>query len=71
MCPDGHPRNLLSGFPNFLAILNQLKIPKAATLFRARQRSGEGVVRGNGRPKGCFWSVRSSLPQYKVCPENT
>ena len=24
----------------------------------ARQRSGEGVVRGNGRPKGCFWRVR-------------
>ena len=26
--------------------------------FRARQRSGEGVVRRNGRPKGCFWRVR-------------
>ena len=26
--------------------------------FRARQRSGEGVVRGNGRPKGVFWRVR-------------
>ena len=23
-----------------------------------RQRSGEGVVRGNGCPKGCFWRVR-------------
>ena len=23
-----------------------------------RQRSGEGVVRRNGRPKGCFWRVR-------------
>ena len=23
----------------------------------ARQRSGEGVVRRNGRPKGCFWRV--------------
>ena len=26
-------------------------------VFRARRRSGEGVVRGNGRPKGCFWRV--------------
>ena len=24
----------------------------------ARQRSGEGVVRRNGCPKGCFWRVR-------------
>ena len=28
------------------------------TLLRAHQRSGEGVVRGNGRPTGCFWRVR-------------
>ena len=27
-------------------------------LIRARQRSGEGVVRRNGCPKGCFWRVR-------------
>ena len=27
-------------------------------IFRARQRSGEGVVRRNGCPKGCFWRVR-------------
>ena len=26
-------------------------------IFRARQRSGEGVVQRNG-PKGCFWRVR-------------
>ena len=26
--------------------------------FRVRQRSGEGVVRRNGCPKGCFWRVR-------------
>ena len=25
---------------------------------RVRQRSKEGVVRGSGRPKGCFWRVR-------------
>ena len=25
---------------------------------RARQSSGEGVARRNGRPKGCFWRVR-------------
>ena len=28
-----------------------------------RQRSREGVVRGNGRPKGCFWRVR-----FPLCP---
>ena len=27
-----------------------------------RQRSGEGVVRRNGRPKGCFGESVSSLP---------
>ena len=27
-----------------------------------RQRSGEGVVRRNGRPKGCFWSP------FLLCP---
>ena len=26
--------------------------------IRVRQRSGEGVVRRNGCPKGCFWRVR-------------
>ena len=26
--------------------------------IRTRQRSGEGVVRRNGCPKGCFWRVR-------------
>ena len=30
----------------------------ALQFFRARQRSGEGVVRRNGCPKGCFWRVR-------------
>ena len=28
------------------------------TKIRARQRSGEGVVRRNGCPKGVFWRVR-------------
>ena len=27
------------------------------TSFRVRQRNGEGVVRRNGCPKGCFWRV--------------
>ena len=27
-------------------------------ILRVRQRSGEGVVRSNGCPKGCFWRVR-------------
>ena len=29
-----------------------------AAFIRVRQRSGEGVVRRNGCPKGCFWRVR-------------
>ena len=28
-----------------------------SSLFWGRQRSGEGVVRRNGCPKGCFWRV--------------
>ena len=31
-----------------------------------RQRSGEGVVRRNGRPKRCLWRVRFSLCPLKV-----
>ena len=31
---------------------------KPLSLMGARQRSGEGVVRRNGCPKGCFWRVR-------------
>ena len=30
----------------------------AEVKVRVRQRSGEGVVRRNGCPKGCFWRVR-------------
>ena len=29
-----------------------------SAVLGARQRSGEGVVRRNGRPKQCFWRVR-------------
>ena len=29
----------------------------SAVIIRARERSGEGVVRRNGCPKGCFWRV--------------
>ena len=29
-----------------------------STFRRVRQRSSEGVMRRNGRPKGCFWRVR-------------
>ena len=36
----------------------QEKVPDSEPeMFRTRQRSGEGVMRGNGRPKGCFWRV--------------
>ena len=34
------------------------RFPFAKNIFRARQRSGEGVVQRNGCPKGCFWRVR-------------
>ena len=36
--------------------------------IRARQRSGEGIVRRNGCPKECFWSLLCPL---KVCPLKT
>ena len=32
--------------------------PHMCARIRARQKSGEGVVRENGRLKGCFWRVR-------------
>ena len=56
-----------SFFPLFLRAhpnpFQAIFLPKSISFwdqnyFRARQRSGEGVVRGNGRPKGCFWGVR-------------
>ena len=31
---------------------------RAGKSIRVHQRSGEGVVRRNGCPKGCFWRVR-------------
>ena len=34
------------------------RLAKLPSQFRVRQRSGEGVVRRNGCPKGCFWRVR-------------
>ena len=37
---------------------HSLKVVNFDCFFRARQRSGEGVVRRNGCPKGCFWRVR-------------
>ena len=36
-------------------------------LSKRAKRSGEGVMRGNGRPKGCFWRVRFRLCALKVC----
>ena len=42
-----------------MAIRNKSdRIHKIPENVRARQRSGEGVVRRNGCPKGCFWRVR-------------
>ena len=35
------------------------------TKFRARQRSGEGVARRNGRPKAVFGEPISSLPPLR------
>ena len=36
----------------------QWKLIRGSAFVGARQRSGEGVVRRNGCPKGCFWRVR-------------
>ena len=41
------------------------------TLFRARQRSGEGVVRRNGCPKRCFWRVRFFSAPLRFLSYNT
>ena len=41
--------------------------------IRSCQRSGEGVVRGNGRPKGRFWRVRFFSAPVRLAlktPEN-
>ena len=37
---------------------NDTCLATGMTTLRVRQRSGEGVVRRNGCPKGCFWRVR-------------
>ena len=39
--------------------------------FRARQRRGEGVVRRNGCPKGCFWRVRFFSAPLRFVLKNT
>ena len=57
ICKRPHP-------PNHKAKLwtiiwqSMAKIALIPSQLRARQRSGEGVVRGNGCPKGCLWRVR-------------
>ena len=38
---------------------------------RVRQRSGEGVVRRNGCPKGCFWRVRFFSAPLRFVLKNT
>ena len=43
----------------------------SGSLVRARERSGKGVVRRNGCPKGCFWRVRLCSSPLKVCSWNT
>ena len=40
-------------------------------ILRARQRSGEGVVRRNGCPKGCFWRVRFYSAPLRFVLKNT
>ena len=41
------------------------------TKIRVRQRSGEGVVRRNGCPKGCFWRVRFFSAPLRFVLKNT
>ena len=45
--------------------------PATLSILGARQRSGEGVVRRNGCPKGCLWRVRFFFCPLKVCSLNT
>ena len=60
--PPPPPPNLLHPFSvYFLRWSGFTKFGGFGALFSymgARQRSGEGVVRRNGCPKGCFWRVR-------------
>ena len=61
-------------------MLHKLGAPKAcwrtlsfriqAKLIRARQRSGDGVVRANGRPTGCFWRVRFFSAPFRFALQN-
>ena len=49
----------LGGLTESDATMVQTALAKCGgACIRTRQRSGEGVVRGNGRPKECFWRVR-------------
>ena len=41
---------------------SQQEASMRSCFIRARQRSGEGVVRRNGCPKACFWRVCFSAP---------
>ena len=46
---------------------SKLQVMPCLAPIGKRQTRGEGIVQGNGRPKGCFWRVLSSLPPSKVC----
>ena len=50
---------LESPFSFFLKIGQFWYTSNLEDVVRSRQRSGEGVMRRNGCPKGCFWRVRS------------
>ena len=51
------------GISDTHSLLDFLKI------IRARQRSGEGVVRRNGCPKGCFGRVRFFSAPLRFAPQ--
>ena len=52
---------VVDGFAKFQALnfgISGPEISEGFSFYGARQRNGEGVVRRNGCPKGCFWRVR-------------
>ena len=55
----GKGANLFFSEPKLPARFSEVNfLPRDIYSIRTSQRSGEGIVRGNGRPKGCFWRVR-------------
>ena len=63
--------NLWPNLPLEVAERFHIRWRMRAAQIRARQRSGEGVVRRNGCPKGVFLESPFLLCPLEVCSENT